>query len=224
MYGNHAPTLRNLALKVLSHTPSSSACERNWSTFALIHTKQRNRLAYPRLQQLVFCYYNMKLKIQDMQVETHKAAEKDYLDLLDISAEFGEEEDNQLFQWVRPLHLDDENGNPDPRIVAHVREAGVDVDRVLSKEVYSESFNQETRDSFQHVVTSRPSFDSSVEHSSRPSFAGTSTTGYDGSRGEGTNDGSDTGNDGGDNAYRLPSEYPLSPFTGEDDFTHATQD
>ena len=93
MYGNHAPTLRNLALKVLSQTASSSACERNWSTFALIRTKQRNRLA--RLQQLVFCYYNMKLKIRYMQAETDKVAEKYYLDLLDILAEFGEEEDNQ---------------------------------------------------------------------------------------------------------------------------------
>ena len=54
---------------------------------------------------------------------------------------FGEEEDNQLFQWVRPLYLDDENGNPDPRIAAHVQEVGVDVERVLSKEVHSESFN-----------------------------------------------------------------------------------
>ena len=78
--------------------------------------------------------------------------------------------------------------------------------------------------SSQPAVTSRPSFDSSVEHSSRPSFAGTSTTGYDGSRGEGTNDGSDTGNDGGDIADPQQSQYPLSPFTGEDDFTHATQD
>ena len=224
MYGNHAPTLRNLALKVLSQTASSSAYEINWITFDLIHTKQRNRLAYPQLQQLVFCYYNMKLKIRDMQAETNKVAEKDYLDLLDISAEFGEEEDNQLFQWVRPLHLDDENGNPDPRIDAHVRKAGVDVERVLSEEVHSESFSQDTRDSFHLVVTSRPSFDSSVEHSSRPSFDGTSTIGYDGSRGEGTNDGSDTGNDGGDNANRQQSEYPLSPFTGKDDFTHATQD
>ena len=34
----------------------------------------------------------------------------------------------------------------------------------------------------------------------RHSFAGISTTGYDGTRGNGTNDGSDTGNDGGDNA------------------------
>ena len=89
MYGNHAPTLKNLALKVLSQTASSSACKRNWNTFALIHTKQRNRLTYPRLQQLVFCYYNMKLKIQDMQAETDKVAEKYYLDLLDISTEFG---------------------------------------------------------------------------------------------------------------------------------------
>ena len=114
MNGNHTPILRNLALKVFSQTASSSACERNWSTFALIHAKQRNRLAYHRLQQLVFCYYNMKLKIRDMQAETDKVYEKDYLDLLDVSAEFGEEEDNQLFQWVRPLNLDDENGNPDP--------------------------------------------------------------------------------------------------------------
>ena len=93
MYRNHALTLRNLSIKVLSQTASSSACERNWITFALIHTKQRNRLAYPRLQEFVFCYYNMKLKIRDMQAETDKVAEKDYLDLLDISAEFGEEED-----------------------------------------------------------------------------------------------------------------------------------
>ena len=93
MYRNQAPTLRSLALKlkVLSQTASSSACERNWSTFALIHTKQRNRLAYPRLQQLVFFYYNMKLKIRDIEAETDKVAENNYLDLLEISAEFGEE-------------------------------------------------------------------------------------------------------------------------------------
>ncbi|KAL6321740.1 hypothetical protein AAG906_031255 [Vitis piasezkii] len=193
MYGHHAPTLRRLAIKVLSQTASSSACERNWSTFALIHTKQRNRLAYPMLQQLVFCYYNMKLKIH-------------YLDLLDIATEVGEEEDNQLFQWVRPLHLDDKNGNPDPRISAHVREAGVDVDRP--------------------AVTSRPSFDStSVEHSSRPSATGTSASAscYDGSRREGTNDGSDPGNDEGDVRQQQQSGQPLA-FTCEDDFTHYTQD
>ncbi|RVW39857.1 hypothetical protein CK203_083158 [Vitis vinifera] len=130
---------------------------------------------------------------------------------------------------VRPLHLDDEDGNPDPRIAAHVREAGVDVDRVLSEEVHTDSFNQDTRDSFQQgisqpTVTSRPSFDStSVEHSSRPSATGTSASGYDGSRGEGTNDGSDPGNDEGDVRQQQQSGQPLA-FTCEDDFTHCTQD
>ena len=166
----------------------------------------------------------MKLKIHDMEAETNKVAENNFLDLLEISAEFGEEDENQLFQWVRPLRLDDKDGNPDPRIAAHVREVGVNVERVLSEEVYCESFSQDTRDSFQPAVTSRPSFDSSVEHNSRPSFAGTSTTGYDNSRGKGTNDGSDTGNDDGDIADPQQSQYPLSPFTSEDDFIHATQD
>ena len=68
-----------------------------------------------------------------MEAKIDKVAENKFLDLLEISAEFGEEEENQLFQWVRPLHLDDEYGNPDPRIVPHVREAGVNVERVLCK-------------------------------------------------------------------------------------------
>ena len=88
-----------------------------------------------------------------MQTEIVKVVEKDYLNLLDILVEFGEEEDNQLFHWVRALNLDDENGNPDPRIAAHVREAGVDVEQVLSEEAHSESFIQDTRDSFQPIVT-----------------------------------------------------------------------
>ena len=134
----------------------------------------------------------MKLKIRDMEAGINKVAKNNFLYLLEISTEFGEEDENQLFQWVRPLHLDDEDGNPNPQIAAYVREIDVNVEWVLSEEVHSESFSQDTRDSFQPVVTSRPSFDSSVEHSSRPSFADTSTTGYDGSRGEGTNDGSDT--------------------------------
>ena len=124
----------------------------------------------------------MKLKIRDMEAETDKVAENNFLDLLEISTEFGEEDENQLFQWVRSLHLDDEYGNPDPRIAAHVQEVGVDVERVLFEEVHSESYSQDTSDSFQPVVTSQPSFDSSVEYSSRPSFAGTSTTECDGSR------------------------------------------
>ena len=144
----------------------------------------------------------MKLKIRDMEVEIDKVVETNFFYLREISAKFGEEGENQLFQWVRPLHLDDEDENPDPRIVAHVREAGVNVERVLFEEVHSESFSQDTKDSFKTAVTFQPSFDSTVEHSSIPSFTGTATLGYDGLRGEGTKDGSDTRNDGGDIADR----------------------
>ena len=49
-----------------------------------------------------------------MEVENDKVIEKDYLDLLDILVEVGEEENNQLFQWVRTLHLYDEVKNFDP--------------------------------------------------------------------------------------------------------------
>ncbi|VVA40531.1 PREDICTED: LOW QUALITY PROTEIN, partial [Prunus dulcis] len=87
MYGTDAPTVRKLAIKVLSQTTSSSACERNWSTFALIHTKQRNRLAHSRLEKLVYCYYNMKLQIRDKEAEIDHVDRGDPLDVFDIAAE-----------------------------------------------------------------------------------------------------------------------------------------
>ena len=90
MYRNQTPILRKSVIKVLSQAVSSSVSERNWSTFALIHIKQQNRLSYPRLEQLVFCYYNMKLKLHDMEAENDRVTEKDYLDILDILAEVGE--------------------------------------------------------------------------------------------------------------------------------------
>ena len=83
-----------------------------------------------------------------MEIENDQVAKKDYLDLLDISAEIGEKEDNIFFQWVRSLHLDDEDRNLDLRITAHVREIGVDVERVLFEEVHTDSFSQDTKDSF----------------------------------------------------------------------------
>ena len=83
----------------------------------------------------------MKLKIHGIEVDTNKVAKNNFLDLLEISAEFGEEYENQPFQWVRPLNLDDEDRNLDPRIATHVREASVNVERVLSEKVHSESFS-----------------------------------------------------------------------------------
>ncbi|RVW65383.1 hypothetical protein CK203_022174 [Vitis vinifera] len=95
----------------------------------------------------------MRLKLHDMEAENDRVAEKDYLDLLDISAEV------------------------------------VNVERVLSEEVHSESFSKYTDDSLHAALHSHQEIDSiSAGHSSRPSVVGTSASGYDGSRG-GTDDG-----------------------------------
>ncbi|KAL8529886.1 hypothetical protein ACS0TY_007085 [Phlomoides rotata] len=60
-FGCGAPNLQNLAMKILSQT-SSSGCERKWSVFERIHTKKRNRLEHPRLNDLVFIHYNLHLQ------------------------------------------------------------------------------------------------------------------------------------------------------------------
>jgi hypothetical protein len=48
------PSLAKLARSLFSLVPSSSASERNFSTFSFIHTKLRNRLLTDKVQKLVF--------------------------------------------------------------------------------------------------------------------------------------------------------------------------
>ncbi|KAL6328069.1 hypothetical protein AAG906_033341 [Vitis piasezkii] len=109
----------------------------------------------------------------------------------------------------QPIYLDDEVGNPNPQITTHAREFGVDVECVLSKEVHSESFTKDTRINFKGhwIPTKRLT----------PQYASS----YDGSKG-GTDDGGDNTRE--DIGERQQSQYPMSQFTYENDFTHCTQD
>ena len=109
----------------------------------------------------------------------------------------GKEKDNQLFQWVKPPHLNDEFRNPIAWIAIHAWEFGVNVDRVLL-EVHSESFSKDTRDSFEVSLNFQPLVDStSVRQSSRPSTMGTFTIDYDGSWSRTDDECDNTGNVGG---------------------------
>jgi hypothetical protein len=47
-------------MRHVSQCASTTGCERNWSTFAFIHTKVRNRLTYEKLHKLVYINYNLK--------------------------------------------------------------------------------------------------------------------------------------------------------------------
>ncbi|KAJ1284460.1 hypothetical protein BS78_03G205900 [Paspalum vaginatum] len=60
-YGGLAFELQTLAKRIISLCCSASGCERNWSAFAHIHTKKRNRLEHKRLNRLVSVSYNRKM-------------------------------------------------------------------------------------------------------------------------------------------------------------------
>ncbi|XP_058772012.1 uncharacterized protein LOC131645828 [Vicia villosa] len=61
-YGDMTPELKRFAIHVLSLTCSSSGCERNWSSFEMVHTKRRNRLHQKKMNNFVYIMYNLKLK------------------------------------------------------------------------------------------------------------------------------------------------------------------
>ncbi|WVZ79531.1 hypothetical protein U9M48_027100, partial [Paspalum notatum var. saurae] len=63
IFGGDTPVLQRVARRLLSQCVSSSGCERNWSTFAYIHTKLRNRLSHKKLDKLVFVNYNLRLRL-----------------------------------------------------------------------------------------------------------------------------------------------------------------
>ena len=92
--------LRLFAMKILGLTTSSSACERNWSTFNQVHTKRRNRLTTDRMNSLVYIMYNKKLKQRFQKKKTLKD-EEDPLSVEDIPSDD---------EWVANPN-DDENGD-----------------------------------------------------------------------------------------------------------------
>ena len=60
MYGGDVKTLQRYAMRIVSQCMSSSGCERNWSTFALMHAQARNQLAYEKLHKKVYVRYNLR--------------------------------------------------------------------------------------------------------------------------------------------------------------------
>jgi hypothetical protein len=61
MYGDKAPELRTLAMRLLSQVASSLAAERNWSTYSFIHSIKRNRLTSKRAEKLVYVHSSLRL-------------------------------------------------------------------------------------------------------------------------------------------------------------------
>ncbi|XP_044434744.1 uncharacterized protein [Triticum aestivum] len=100
-FGGEVPNLQKCALRIVSQRVSSSGCERNWSAFALVHTKQRNRLLYGKLHKLVSMRYNLKIRAeeeQDQVRENDKQKEVDACAMMMDTTMF--DATNPMMEWL----------------------------------------------------------------------------------------------------------------------------
>ncbi|XP_047080349.1 uncharacterized protein LOC124691115 [Lolium rigidum] len=79
-FGGEVPNLQKYALRIVSQCVSSSGCERNWSNFALVHTKQRNRLLYGKLHKCVSVRYNLRIRAEEDQDPVRENAKEKEVD------------------------------------------------------------------------------------------------------------------------------------------------
>ncbi|KAK3225348.1 hypothetical protein Dsin_005210 [Dipteronia sinensis] len=70
-----------------------------------------------------------------MAAEKDKVNETGFMDLLQVAAVTGDDNENLIFDWVRTNSLDDDEGNPDPHIASHARDMGINVEQVIREEV-----------------------------------------------------------------------------------------
>ncbi|CAD6256520.1 unnamed protein product [Miscanthus lutarioriparius] len=108
LFGGDTPELQKFAIRIVSQCVSSSGCERNWSTFALVHTKLRNRLGYEKLQKLVYVRHNLKQRLkQGVGKNQTEEKEADPCALLMDCTLF--DESNPIMDWLnRPKIVDDD--------------------------------------------------------------------------------------------------------------------
>ncbi|XP_027174366.1 uncharacterized protein LOC113773978 [Coffea eugenioides] len=224
-YGEDAPNLRNIAVKILSQTCTSSGCERNWSTWSLIHTKLRNRLAVKKLHKLVFVHYNMRLKVKNLM---HQRDTDDFYNPIDLNHIF--HQDDILDDWIR------ENEQPTlPEDNLDWLDKGIHQTESESSE-YQEHDNDGFGDTLSQYITKRNkkglAASSSRKQKSKTKQTSKQTVPSSSNKSDSSNDDDDNGDngDGGNNSsrhsgYNRDSQQAggMSWAQGQDNY-YATQD
>jgi uncharacterized membrane protein YgcG len=123
MFGSSTPALQKLALRLVSQCVSSSGCERNWSTFALLHTKVRNRLTHKKLNKLVYVNYNLRLRLKELNNPPRD--EGDFIDHLAHLTFY--DEHNPVREWMEygrsneaPVLDEDDDDDGDVPLPSHI--------------------------------------------------------------------------------------------------------
>ncbi|XP_057951116.1 uncharacterized protein LOC131145956 isoform X2 [Malania oleifera] len=97
-YGDSAPVLQRVAVRILSQVCSTSTFERHWSTFQQIHSEKRNKIDKEALNDLVYINYNLKLA---KQMRTKSESDPVQFDDIDMTSEWVEETENPSpTQWL----------------------------------------------------------------------------------------------------------------------------
>ncbi|KAJ6794337.1 Uncharacterized protein M6B38_232015 [Iris pallida] len=96
-YGDSAPGLQRVAVRILSQVCSAVTFERNWSTIQQIHSEKRNKLDKETMSDLLYVHYNLKLRAKPK----HADADPIVLDELDMTSDWVEEAENpNPTQWL----------------------------------------------------------------------------------------------------------------------------
>jgi hypothetical protein len=128
MFGSSTPALQELAVRLVSQCVSSSGCERNWSTSALLHTKVRNRLTHKKLNKLVYVNYNLCLRLKEVSGPSRD--EGDFIDHLAHLSFY--DEHHPVWEWFEygrsnqePV-LDEDDDDGDVPLPSHLVSDHVD--------------------------------------------------------------------------------------------------
>ncbi|KAL6320614.1 hypothetical protein AAG906_008614 [Vitis piasezkii] len=98
-FGDSAPVLQRVAIRILSQVCSTSTFERHWNTFQQIHSEKRNKIDKETLNDLVYINYNLKLARQ-MKMKSSEADPLQFDDI-DMTSEWVEETENPSpTQWL----------------------------------------------------------------------------------------------------------------------------
>ncbi|XP_022738400.1 uncharacterized protein LOC111291085 isoform X2 [Durio zibethinus] len=98
-FGDSAPVLQRVAIRILSQVCSTFTFEKHWSTFQQIHSEKRNKIDKETMNDLVYINYNLRLA---RQMRT-KSVEADPIqfDDIDMTSEWVEESENPSpTQWL----------------------------------------------------------------------------------------------------------------------------
>lgn len=129
--------LQRIAVRILSQTCSSFACEHTWSTYDQIHRLRRSRVAQKKLNDLIYVHYNLRLReiqlkkrstysiffdssmmehlLHDWIAEAEKRQWQEDEEIMYYESGMGEEEDypNELIEYECGGRVKAENGSFD---------------------------------------------------------------------------------------------------------------